>query len=135
MLTASSLSVVRPQVHVRMSETAILSTQVYRSAGRALYTLVPFSTEESRTIGQAATLAGKSERTVRSYCSIHGVGRRVAGGTWAVSRVALAMLLNGDDEALVSYRDHGVRRRYEPVARYYHELGLGHLLARPEFDR
>ena len=28
----------------------------------------------------------------------HGIGRHVAGGTWSVSKVALAMLLEGDSK-------------------------------------
>jgi hypothetical protein len=35
-----------------------------------------------------------------------------------VSKVALAMLLEGDLEALAAYRDCGVRGSSEPVAKY-----------------
>jgi hypothetical protein len=43
------------------------------------------------------------------------------------------MLLDGDLDALASYRDFGVRAKYEPVAKYYHRLDLGHLLDLPDF--
>ena len=81
------------------------------------YTLVPFNAAEGMTLKQAAAVAGKSERTVRDWCAEHGIGRRVAGGTWVVSKVALAMLLDGDLDALASYRDFGVSaRRRRPAA-------------------
>jgi hypothetical protein len=96
-------------------------------------TLVPFSAEECISIGKAAAIAGKSERTLRDWCVEHGIGRRVAGGAWGVSRVALAMLLDGDLEALAAYRDHGARGSWEPVAKFYRRCGLGGLLERPEF--
>jgi hypothetical protein len=95
-------------------------------------TLVPFSTEECISIKEAAAIAGKTERTIRNWCVQHGIGRRVAGGAWAVSQVALAMLLEGDVDALAAYHG-GARAQYEPVARYYRRVGLGDLLNRPEF--
>ena len=67
------------------------------------YTLVPFDAAEGLTLQQAAAVAGKSQRTLRNWCIEHGIGRRVADGTWVVSRVALAMLLHGDLDALASY--------------------------------
>jgi hypothetical protein len=53
-----------------------------------------------RQVGEAATIAGKSERTLRNWCVEHGIGRRIAGGAWAVSRVALQMVLEGDLDGL-----------------------------------
>ncbi len=50
-----------------------------------------------------------------------------------MSKVALFAFLDGDDDALVSYRDHGVRASYPPLVRYYERADLGHLLALPEF--
>lgn len=99
----------------------------------ALRTLDPFAVEERISVGEAAAIAGKSERTMRAWCVEHGIGRRVAGGTWAVSKVALAMLLDGDLEALAAYRDRGARRSSEPVARYYRRCDLADLLERPAF--
>ena len=43
------------------------------------------------------------------------------------------MLLDGDIDSLICYRDHGVRASYEPVAKYYERLELAELLDLPEF--
>ena len=88
--------------------------------------LVPFDRREGCTLGQAALIAGKGETTVRTWCQRDGIGRRVAGGTWVVSRVALRMLLDGDSQALTAYLA-GVRA-VDPVASYYRRLGLGAVL-------
>ncbi len=100
---------------------------------RKSHTLVPFHVAEGLTLKEATDVAGKSVRTLRNWCTEHGIGRRVAGGSWVVSKVALAMLLDGDLDALVCYRDHGVRASYEPVAKYYERLELAELLDLPEF--
>jgi hypothetical protein len=103
-------------------------------AGRpALRTLVPFTKEERISIKEAAAEAGRSERTVRNWCVQHGIGRRVARGTWAVSKVALMMWLDGDIDALEAYRDRGARRSSELVASYYQRCMLADLLERPGF--
>jgi hypothetical protein len=94
--------------------------------------LIPFNVEESVTIEQAASTSGKTPRTMRRWCIEHGIGRRI-GGTWRVSKVALAMLLEGDHEALAAYRDDGVRAQFEPVARYFRRAGLDKLLQLPGF--
>ena len=94
------------------------------------HTLVPFHAAEGLTLKQAVDVAGKSERTLRNWCVEHGIGRRVAGGTWVVSKVALAMLLDGDIDSLICYRDHGVRASYEPLAKYYERLELPAAAAR-----
>jgi hypothetical protein len=104
-----------------------------RGGAPALRTLVPFADEERISVGEAAVIAGKSERTLRIWCVEHGIGRRIAGGNWAVSRVALAMLLDGNLEALEDYRDRGARASSEPVARYYRRCELAELLERPGF--
>jgi len=95
--------------------------------------VVPFADEERTSIKEAARTAGKSERTVRNWCAEHGIGRRVAGGTWAVSKVALAMLLDGHLEALAAYRDRGERASSASVASYYRRCNLADLLQRPGF--
>jgi hypothetical protein len=64
--------------------------------------LRPFSPAEAIRITKAASLAGKSERTIRNWCRERHIGRRIAG-QWAVSVVALDMLLAGDDESLDAY--------------------------------
>ena len=90
--------------------------------------------DEGLRLDEAARVAGKSARTVRNWCVERGIGRKVGGGTWVVSRVALAMFLEDDLDAFTAYRDHGVRGSYEPVAKYYRRLGLGHLLQLPGFS-
>jgi hypothetical protein len=96
-------------------------------------TLVPFAEEERISIGRAAEIAGRSERTIRNWCVEYGIGRRIAGGPWAVSRVALAMLLDGDLNALAAYRDRGERGSSEIVAGYYRRCQVEYLLERPGF--
>jgi hypothetical protein len=93
--------------------------------------LVPYDAREAISVTAAAKRAGKSDTTIRGWCQRHHIGRRI-GGVWAVSQVALAMLLEGDDAALAAYHD-GARAHYEPVAKFYRRLGLGDLLQRPEF--
>jgi hypothetical protein len=67
------------------------------------FILVPFDKREALTLAQAAEIADRSEATVRSWCALHDIGRRVAGGNWRVSRVALAMFLDGKAAALSAY--------------------------------
>jgi hypothetical protein len=62
--------------------------------------LTPFDRRECLSLKDAADIAGKSESTMRGWCEQHGLGRRVGGGTWSVSKVALAMFLDGDEKAL-----------------------------------
>ena len=88
--------------------------------------LVPFDKREAMTLRATAELAGKSEGTVRTWCLQYDIGRRIAGGSWAVSRVALAMLLEGNAEALAAY--HAGDRQGPLVAPYYERLGLGCLV-------
>jgi hypothetical protein len=65
--------------------------------------LVPFDVREGIDLTGAAKRAGKSQTTIRNWCNQHGLGRRVGGGVWVVSKVALAMYLDGDEAALRSY--------------------------------
>jgi hypothetical protein len=81
------------------------------AADPVFHTLVPFDSREGLSLKAAAAIAGKSERTLRNWCAEHHIGRRVAGG---------------------AYRD-GARGSFDPVADYYHRLGLSDLLGRPEF--
>jgi len=64
--------------------------------------LRPFHRDEVLSIAGAAIEADRSQRTVRDWCLLHDLGRRI-GGRWAVSKVALAMWLDGDSEALAAY--------------------------------
>ena len=41
-------------------------------------------------------------RTLREWCARHQIGR-IIGGRWAISQVALDMLLNGDKDSLEAY--------------------------------
>jgi hypothetical protein len=64
--------------------------------------LRPFNRREMCTVVEAARIAGRSVRTIREWCARLDIGRRI-GGQWAVSRVALAMYLDGNLEALRAY--------------------------------
>ena len=55
--------------------------------------LVPFDRAEACSLKEAADRAGKSESTIRNWCVNYGIGRRVAGGVWQISKPALEMLL------------------------------------------
>lgn len=98
-----------------------------RSAGEIWHILVPFDRREAFSLRQAAAVAGMSESTVRGWCQRSGIGRRVGGGTWKISRVALAMFLDGDERALQAYLSGA--RTTEAVAVYYRRLGLDEVLA------
>jgi hypothetical protein len=65
--------------------------------------LVPFDPREGISLKTAAARSGKSETTIRDWCKARGLGRRVGGGSWVVSQVALAMHLDGDGRALAAY--------------------------------
>jgi hypothetical protein len=107
----------------------------YRSSDDlpAVHTLVPFAGEECISVCQAGAIARKSERTIRNWCVVHEIGRRVGGGPWMVSLVALTMLLDGDLEALSAYRDRGERGSSDLVAHYYRRCKLDPLLDRRGF--
>jgi hypothetical protein len=82
--------------------------------------LTPFDKRECMSLKEAADIAGKSESTLRGWCEQHGLGRRVGGGTWSVSKVALAMFLDGDTVALKAY--HAGDRASDLVAPYFERL-------------
>ena len=82
--------------------------------------LIPFDPREGISLGRAALRAGKSESTVRGWCVRRGLGRRVGNGVWVVSKVALAMYLDDDHNALASYlagdrSNHRVKMYFERV--------------------
>ena len=64
--------------------------------------LRPYNRQEVFSAAEAAISAGRSKRTIRDWCQIHDLGRRI-GGQWAVSKVALSMWLEGDRQALTAY--------------------------------
>jgi len=80
--------------------------------------LVPFDVREGIDLSGAAKRAGKSETTIRNWCVQHGLGRRVGGGVWVVSKVALAMHLDGDADALRAYLSGD---RSSPLVRSYYD--------------
>jgi len=60
---------------------------------------------------------------MRAWCEVDGLGRRIGGGTWSVSKVALAMFLDGDRKALQAY--HSGDRTGKKVRAYFERAGLG----------
>jgi len=91
--------------------------------------LSPFDRRECISLNKAADIAGKSASTMRSWCDEFGLGRRVGGGAWSVSKVALAMHLDGDLKALRAY--HAGHRNDPRVVRYFEREGLRSLLKLP----
>ena len=65
---------------------------------RGLQVLIPFDRREALSLRQAAEISGKSVETIRRWCALHDIGRRI-GGQWAVSHPALLMMLDGDRAA------------------------------------
>lgn len=84
--------------------------------------LVPYDPREGIGLKEAAARAGKSEATLRNWCAQYGLGRRVGGGIWVVSQVALAMFLDDDHRALSAY--HGGDRASSLVKRYFERIRL-----------
>jgi hypothetical protein len=78
--------------------------------------LLPYDPAEAIGIAEAARRAGKSPRTMREWCCLHQIGRRI-GGRWVVSQVALDMLLEGDPQTLDTYL--AGDRSSERVRSYY----------------
>jgi hypothetical protein len=92
----------------------------------ACMTLIPYDKREGIPLNVAAERAGKSPGTIRNWCIEHGIGRRVGGGQWIVSKVALAMFLDGDEDALRRYRSGD--RSSDNVVTYFGREGLDGLL-------
>ena len=89
-------------------------------------TLIPYDKREGIPLNVAAERAGKSPGTIRNWCIEHGIGRKVGGGQWIVSKVALAMFLDGATSALNAYK--AGERSTPVVMNYFRRLGLGELL-------
>jgi len=83
--------------------------------------LRPFHRSEVLPVAEAARIAGRSKRTIREWCLLHDIGRRILG-RWAVSKVALAMLLDGNKEALAAYL--AGDRSFPAVAEYFFRCGV-----------
>jgi hypothetical protein len=84
--------------------------------------LVPYDRSEVVTLRKAAAIAGRSESTLRSWCQLHHIGRRVCSGPWEVSRPALLMLLDGDRQTLRAYLDGD--RSNENILAYFKRANL-----------
>jgi hypothetical protein len=78
--------------------------------------LRPYYLAEAIGVAKAARQAGKSERTMREWCARHRIGRMI-GGRWAISQIALDMLLEGDKDGLEAYLNGD--RNSERVRSYY----------------
>ena len=89
-------------------------------------TLIPYDKREGIPLNVAAERAGKSPGTIRNWCIEHGIGRRVGGGQWTVSKVALAMFLDGDEEALRLYK--AGDRSSAKVLVYFERMGIADLV-------
>jgi len=64
--------------------------------------LHPFNAAEAMGTAEAAQMADVAQRTMRDLCLNHAIARQILGH-WKVSRVALQMLLDGDQRALEAY--------------------------------
>lgn len=77
--------------------------------------LRPYDRREALSLKEAAEISGKSVETIRRWCALHDIGRRI-GGQWAVSHPALLMWLDEDRAALAAYltgeRDGPVLKAY-----------------------
>jgi hypothetical protein len=83
-------------------------------------TLRPYSVKEAIPIAEAASETRLSERAIRGWCARYELGRKICG-RWAVSRVALAMFLDGNDDALNRYL---AGDRAGVVAAYFKRLDI-----------
>jgi hypothetical protein len=92
------------------------------AASQSPQVLIPFDAREAICLKEAAARAGKGETTIRNWCRDHHIGRRVGGGVWMVSCVALAMFLDGDEKALRAYL--AGDRASEQVRRYFERFAL-----------
>ena len=64
--------------------------------------LRPYDAAEAMDVHIAARRAEVEPETIRRWCVIHGIGRKV-GSRYKVSRVAFPMFLDGNGEALAAY--------------------------------
>ena len=105
-LTEKGASIKRPSGAVlrfpRPAAGGVLLTEAAHA--EVWMTLMPYDKREGVPLNIAAERAGKSPGTVRNWSIEHGIGRGVGGGQWIISKVALAMFLDGDEEALRLYK-------------------------------
>jgi hypothetical protein len=83
--------------------------------------LMPYDPREGMSLKHAAERAGKSETKVKNWCHKYGIGRRIVGGVWVISRPALEMLLDDDHAALLAY--HAGERKIPGVRLYFERTG------------
>ncbi|CAL74412.1 hypothetical protein BRADO0469 [Bradyrhizobium sp. ORS 278] len=116
------------------SRTSQPANPVGAQALGKLKILEPFNGLEAISVPEASRATGVPETTLRRWTREHGLGRRVGGHVrpWTLSRIALAMHLAGDRDALAAY--HLGIRQEESVARYYRNEGLARLLRLPAFN-
>jgi hypothetical protein len=91
-----------------------------------LRVLVPWDSREAICVTEAAKIAGCSLVTIRTWAQMDGLGRRV-GGRWMISKVALAMYLDGDMRALAAYL--AGDRESDLVAEYFKRVGLSPVIS------
>ena len=82
--------------------TGALKVPGGRSVSHLPAILRPYDQAEAIGVAEAARQAGKSMRTMRQWCALYRIGR-IIGGRWAISQVALDMLLDGDKDSLAAY--------------------------------
>ena len=83
--------------------------------------LTPFNPKEAIVVSEAALRAGVSVSTIRYWSDRRGIGRLV-GGRYRISRLALEMVLAGDEAALELY--HAGKLSHPSVAAYFERSGL-----------
>ncbi len=85
------------------------------------FILKPVLKAEALTLEEAAEEAGVARSTMRAWSTKHRIGRMIAS-RYMVSRVALAMFLDGDDHALSAYLSGD--RSSDVVASYYSRFDI-----------
>ena len=80
--------------------------------------LKPWNVKEAIPLKQAGEIAGRCAETMRMWAE-DGIGRKIAGGRWAISHPALLMRLEGNTSALKAYWRGD---RTSPQVRHYFEM-------------
>jgi hypothetical protein len=83
--------------------------------------LRPWNVKEAIPLKQAGEIAGRCAETMRMWAE-DGIGRKIAGGRWAISHPALLMRLEDNMSALKAYWK-GDRTSPE-VKRYFEMAGV-----------
>ena len=88
--------------------------------------LIPFDPREAMTVDAAAKIAGRDTRTIRNWCAESGIGRRIAGGPWAISKPLFFMLVEDRRRELADYLDG--RPLSQIHVQYFERFAIGDLL-------